>query len=142
MSVRRIEPRDVPNAVTLMVELGYPTTAGALGERIAAVTSNPGDAVLIAEEAGEVLGLVALHSFEMLHRAGRLGRITALVVAENARRRGVGGKLLRAAESQLLSIGCTMLEVTSAEQRRDAHDFYAAHGYREYRARFIKNPAA
>jgi hypothetical protein len=25
---------------------------------------------------------------------------------------------------------------------RDAHDLYAAHGYREYRARFIKNPAA
>ena len=79
-----------------------------------------------------------MHSFATLHRPGRLGRITALVVAASARGRGIGSELLGTAERHLLASGCTRLEVTSAEQRHDAHAFYATRGYREQRARFVK----
>ena len=141
MTIRRLELSDVPNITPLMAELGYPTHNASLAQRVAAVAANPGDAVLLAEEAGAIVGLVAVHSFEMLHRAGRLGRITALVVSASARRRGVGRDLLSAAESHLLSLGCIKLEVTSGEGRFDAHAFYAAHGYQEQRVHFVKNPA-
>jgi len=121
-----------------MAELGYPTDAESFAERVDAVNRNPDDGVLIAEEAGSILGLVAVHSFEMLHRSGRLGRITALVVSPSARSRGVGRQLLDAAESHLLASGCVKLEVTSGEHRPDAHGFYAAHGYHEQRVHFVK----
>jgi ribosomal protein S18 acetylase RimI-like enzyme len=124
-----------------MTELGYPTDATSLEKRIAAVSANPDDRVLVAEENGDILGLIALHSFEMLHRPGRLGRITALVVSASARNRGVGRQLLSAAENHLCDLGCIKLEVTSAEQRSQAHGFYAAHGYQEQRVRFVKSPA-
>jgi GNAT superfamily N-acetyltransferase len=124
-----------------MAELGYPTTPAALAERVAAVAASPDDGVLIAEEEGNILGLVAVHSFEMLHRPGRLGRITALVVAASARGRGIGSQLLSAAEDHLRANGCIKLEVTSGEQRSDAHAFYAARGYREQRVHFVKSPA-
>jgi GNAT superfamily N-acetyltransferase len=124
-----------------MAELGYPTNDTSFAERVSAVSANQDDAVLIAEESGAVVGLVAVHSFEMLHRAGRLGRITALVVSATARRRGLGRELLNAAESHLRSIGCIKLEVTSGANRADAHSFYAAHGYQEQRVHFVKSPA-
>jgi ribosomal protein S18 acetylase RimI-like enzyme len=125
-----------------MAELGYPTDAVAFAERLNAVSSNPGDTVLVAEEDGNILGLVAAHSFEMLHRPGRLGRITALVVAESARNRGIGRQLLSAAESHLRSRACVKLEVTSGEQRLAAHGFYSSHGFREQRVHFVKSVEA
>lgn len=142
MTVRPLKPADVPIVTPLMAELGYPTTDEALLARIAAVRANADDDVLLAEEAGMVVGLVAIHSFEMLHQPGRLGRITALIVSPSARRRGVGRRLLLAAESRLRASGCIKLEVTSGEARSGAHGFYAAHGYVEQRVHFVKNPAA
>jgi GNAT superfamily N-acetyltransferase len=123
-----------------MAELGYPTDAAAFAQRAAAVSANPDDGILIAEEEGSILGLVAFHSFEMLHRPGRLGRITALVVSASARNRGVGRQLLNAAEDHLRAQGCIKLEVTSGEGRTEAHGFYVAQGYQEQRVHFVKGP--
>jgi len=139
LSIRRIAPSDIPGSAALLAELGYPTSDAALTQRLDAIAANSDDAVFIAEDEGIVLGLVSVHSFEMIHRAGRLGRITALVVAASARGRGVGSELLGAAEKHLRAKGCVKLEVTSGEQRSSAHDFYAARGYREERVRFTKS---
>jgi GNAT superfamily N-acetyltransferase len=140
MNIRRLNETDAGRALPLMAELGYPTTESALAERLSAVCANPDDAVLVAEEDGAILGLIALHSFEMLHRPGRLGRITALVVDASAQARGVGTKLLDAAEARFRELGCIQFEVTSAEQRAGAHAFYQARGYFEKRLRFVKMP--
>ena len=142
MSIRRITASDIPSATALLAELGYPTTEADLGERLKAIATNPEDAVLVAAEDGNILGLVSVHSFEMIHRPGRLGRITSLIVAASARGRGLGTNLLAAAEKHLRAYGCAKLEVTSGEQRSSAHDFYAANGYKEERVRFTKTSDA
>jgi len=141
MLIRRLTSSDATVAAPLMAELGYPTTADAFAERFDALCTSAYNAVLVAEAQGSIVGLVSVHSFEMLHRPGRLGRITALVVASSARGHGVGTRLLKAAEDHLQNCGCTVLEVTSGDQRADAHAFYAARGYHEKRVRFVKNPA-
>jgi ribosomal protein S18 acetylase RimI-like enzyme len=141
MPVRHLTPSDVARLTPLMAELGYPTTTPDLAERVAQVSANPDDAVLIAKEGECIVGMVAVHSFQMLHRPGRMGRITALVVATSAQGRGIGSELLAAAESHLRQHGCVQLEVTSAEQRLQAHGFYGARGYHEKRVRFVKSPA-
>jgi len=142
MIIRRLASSDVERAAPLMADLGYPVTVDTFAERFAALSANPSSAVLVAEADGSFLGLVSVHSFEMLHRPGRLGRITALVVASSARGRSVGTELLKAAEEHLQQSGCTILEVTSNDRRADAHAFYAARGYREKRVRFVKSPAS
>jgi ribosomal protein S18 acetylase RimI-like enzyme len=141
VTIRRLTPSDVPRAAPLMAELGYPTDSASFAARFAAVSANPEDGVLVAEEAGGIVGLVSVHSFEMLHRPGRLGRITALVVSASARSRGVGSQLLSAAESHLRANGCVKLEVTSGEHRPEAHAFYIAQGYEEQRVHFVKASA-
>jgi GNAT superfamily N-acetyltransferase len=134
--------QDVPHAAPLMADLGYPTDASALADRLAAVYANADDAVFVAELDDKLVGLIGCHSFEMLHRPGRLGRITALVVADMARGRGIGRQLVGAAEAHLLAQGCIRLEVTSAEHRGGAHRFYVSLGYAEQRVRFVKIPVA
>ena len=141
MNIRPLTASDAARVAPLMAELGYPTDPASFATRVAAVSANPDDGVLIAEHDGTIVGLVAVHSFEMLHRAGRLGRITALVVSASARNRGVGRQLLNAAEGHLRASGCIKLEVTSGEWRPEAHNFYAAHGYVEQRVHFVKNLA-
>jgi len=141
MTIRRLTSTDAALAAPLMAELGYPTTEAGFAERVAALGAHGDDAVLVAEEGGNILGLVAVHSFEVLHRPGRFGRITTLVVAASVQGRGVGSELLSAAETHLRRCGCVQLEVTSGEHRSKAHGFYVARGYHEKRVRFVKSPA-
>lgn len=142
VNIRRCTAADFAAAIPLMAELGYPVDAATFAKRFDAVSANPDDAVFVADEAGKLLGLIAVHSFEMLHRPGRLGRITSLVVSEAARGRGIGRQLLTSAENHLRALGCIKLEVTSAAHRNDAHAFYASHGYEEQRVRFVKDSTA
>ena len=74
----------------------------------------------------------------MLHRSGPVGRLTALVVDERARGRGVGRALIDAAEGILIERGCVLIEVTSNKRRTDAHAFYERLGYTATSFRFAK----
>ena len=66
------------------------------------------------------------------------GRISALVVADGARGRGVGRALLEAADAFFLRHGCRHVEVTSGARRHDAHRFYVSNGYQDTPKRFVK----
>ena len=84
---------------------------------------------MTADSAGDVLGLVALHREPALHHPAPACLITALVTSPHARRRGVGRRLLAAAEEWARARGCNRIVVTSAERRTDAHEFYPRCGY-------------
>ena len=73
--------------------------------------------------------LIAVHVCPFFERDGSWARIVALVVAEQARDRGVGARLLVSAESFARSRGCLRMEVTSGDRRLDAHGFYRRHGF-------------
>ena len=64
--------------------------------------------------------------------------IMALVVSPDARGRGVGRTLVRAAEQWAMERGCGQIMVTSAEHRADAHAFYPACGMQYTGRRFAK----
>jgi ribosomal protein S18 acetylase RimI-like enzyme len=52
-----------------------------------------------------------------------------MVVDEAHRGRGIGARLVRAAEQELAAQRCYMVEVTSHLNRTDAHRFYERLGY-------------
>lgn len=74
----------------------------------------------------------------VVHQVGDWCRITALVVDENARGRGVGQALISAAEEAALATGCVRIEATSARRRKDAHRFYDRLGYARDTLHFVK----
>src|SRR5204863_3055212 len=100
------------------------------------------EVVLVAELDGDLVGLATVHVTTVLHRPTSVGRITALVVAERARRRGVGRALVAASERWIAARGCGLLELTSNRQRIEAHAFYERLGYEPTSLRFKKSLAA
>ena len=137
LDIRAATAADVPELARLLGVLGYPTDEGVLAARLAAF-EGAGETVLVAAQRDRLLGAVTLHVTPVLHRAGPVGRLTALVVDAGTRGRGVGRALVMAAEERLTARGCVLIEVTSNRRRVDAHAFYERLGYAATSLRFAK----
>jgi GNAT superfamily N-acetyltransferase len=152
MSVQHFAPRgDLPDAdlrsaslidaddvAALLSELGYPCERLEAAQRIAAITENDRQALVVARVGGVVSGLVALDFMYYLPLGTTTCRITALVVSPSARGQGLGRQLLREAERRARAGGAARLELSSGSQRADAHAFYKACGFSDGTLRFIK----
>ena len=88
------------------------------------------DRVLVAELSGEPVGVAVLHLAPFLHECRYRLRLTALVVDRSVRSLGIGALLLDACEAVAREMGCQSLELTTREERRDAHRFYEREGMR------------
>jgi len=97
-----------------------------------------GELPLVATLNKEVVGFCGVHAMVTVHRPAPVGRITVLVVAEEARDRSVGRMLVEAAEDWSRKRGCRIIEVTSNDRRTAAHAFYRHMGYERTRIRFFK----
>ncbi len=129
LRIRDAKVADAEALRPLLAQLGYSAAPAEVAHRLGALLGSGRDAVLVAEEDGRRLGLLALHWGEMLHLAGPVARIGTLVVAEGAQSRGIGALLVREAEALAQRQGCTLIEVTTGRARERTHAFYAAQGY-------------
>jgi ribosomal protein S18 acetylase RimI-like enzyme len=136
LSIREATPRDAEAVSALLGQLGFPTGAADIRRRLPRLRK-VGEPPLVAVEAG-VIGCLAWHVTPVLHRPAPVGRVTMMVVAKEARRRGVGAALLEAAEARLAAAGCGLVEVTSNIELGGAHAFYRARGYERTSYRFAK----
>ena len=129
---------DADDVAQLLSELGYPCDIDEAAERIAAITDNDRQALVVARRGGAVCGLVALDFMYYLPLGTTTCRITALVVSPGAQGRGLGRQLLREAERRARAAGAARIELTSGSQRTEAHAFYRACGFGDGTLRFIK----
>ncbi|HEY3514671.1 GNAT family N-acetyltransferase [Kribbella sp. NPDC051137] len=128
--IRPARPTDSAAVNNLLAQLGYPQDdLAATAARIRFWADDPTSAAFVADANGNLLGLVAVHAEPFFQLPGFSGRIVALVVSEHARRQGVAGELMTAAESFAVRHGCVRFEVTSADHRAEAHEFYQRRGY-------------
>jgi GNAT superfamily N-acetyltransferase len=141
VSVRRAAAADAAAIAVLLGELGYATAAAEVERGLEAFDAGR-SAVLVAEDAGAVAGVLTLYMVPVLHEPGDWCRVTALVVGEAARRRGLARALVSEAEAIARSYGCVRIEVTSALHRDGAHDFYRGMGFGRVSEHFLKSLAA
>ncbi len=137
MTIRKFRSTDSSDIAGLLGQLGYPATPGVFRRRLKNLDSQ-GDLILVAVEDHRAVGFVSLHLIPMVHEDGFLARVTALVVDEEFRGKGVGKGLLGAAEDYARKRGAVKAEITSAGARKGAHKFHLGMGYKEYRKRFLK----
>jgi len=122
----------------LFSQLGYQSSEDAFSERFAALIADPQADVLVATDDEALLGVATTYRVLVAHESGSWCRLTALVVDETQRGRGVGRELVRAAEALARDAGCARIEATSAIHRTAAHAFYEQLGYACEANHFLK----
>jgi GNAT superfamily N-acetyltransferase len=138
IEIRPCAPEDAPAVSALLGELGYDVSSEAAGKRVRRLNETGLDPTFIAGEDGQPLGLIALHRCHMIQYAAPVARITALVVHQRARRRGIGRLLIDHASRWAEQRGCELVELTSALNREAAHAFYRELGFEANSLRFRK----
>lgn len=131
MDIRYATLADIPNILPLLEQLGYPTTAENLADRMRAYTDQEHYAVLVAEMDHQIVGMAALAFSERFVKEGKRCRVEALVVNVAHRRKGVGRALIEHAEELARQKGCASMGLTSGVRRASegTHDFYRSLGY-------------
>jgi len=130
VSVRLATEADATALAPLLATLGYPTTASLVAGRLARLAAFGGSAVaLVAALDGDVVGLVTAHAFPSVHAEAPAAWLTTLVVEPTARGRGIGRRLVHAAEAWAATQGAVRVSVTSGTHRTEAHRFYEGLGY-------------
>lgn len=137
LAVRDAKPKDAAALIVLMKLLGHEVDEKGVRRRIGALARDK-VAPLVATLGKEVVGLCGIHRMVTIHRDEPVGRITILVVAQDARDRGIGRMLTEAAEQRLAKLGCAMVEITSNDRLTAAHAFYRHLGYERTSIRFMK----
>ncbi len=136
--VRPAATGDASDVACLFGDLGYPCTREEAAERIAMVLGDPRQHLLLAERDGKVCGLISLHMIYSVATGADLARVTALVVAPDCHRLGVGRRLLKEVEGIARGGGVARIEVTTGAHRKHAHAFYKGCGYSDRSMRFVK----
>lgn len=137
-TVRAATEADAVSLAPLLAALGYPAPAGDIAARLRRVLAFGPAAALVAITQDRIVGFVTAHAFPTVHADAPAAWLTTLVVAGAARRRGVGQRLVRAAEEWAAAAGAIRISVTSGAHRSDAHRFYEGLGYDTTGRRFTR----
>jgi ribosomal protein S18 acetylase RimI-like enzyme len=137
LKIREARPAD---AEALAALLGT-EDAKALAARIS-VARKAGEPPLVADEGGALLGLCAFHALPLVHEAVPLGRLTFLLVAPDARRRGLGRALAEEAIARLADLGCVRVEALAEIELAAAPDFFRRLGWTRNAYRYTADVGA
>jgi N-acetylglutamate synthase-like GNAT family acetyltransferase len=92
---------------------------------------------MVVAELGEIVGCCGWAVVPTIHR-GAIGRLTALVVDNAHRRRGIGTAMLGAAETALAKAGCHQVEAMSDITINNSHNFFRSLAFEQTSYRFVR----
>ena len=142
MDYRRATLDDIP-ALHALVEAGYrgesakqgwTHEADLLGGQrtdVAALTeimTDPDQAILLAEDDGALIGCVLIAD-EGARDGERIAYLGMLTVSPRRQARGLGRRLIDAAEAHARALGASLMEMTVIKSRTELIDWYARRGY-------------
>ncbi len=136
--MRDAEPSDAPILAALITELGHPADPATVARQIELLDASPHDRIIVALDGSRVVGMAGMRISVFIHRARPVARLTTMIVTKEARRGGIGRALVERIELLARQTGCGALELTSGEERSDAHRFYEALGFERTSVRYWK----
>ena len=99
-------------------------------DAFATIERDPNQLLAVAENGGQVIGVLQLSFIPGLTRRGMWrGQIEGVRVAAGERGSGVGRAMVEWAIGECRDRGCGLVQLTSDERRSDAHRFYEALGF-------------
>jgi ribosomal protein S18 acetylase RimI-like enzyme len=138
VTIRDARPADAAALTALIAQLGYPASTQLVRRRITRLAASEADRLIVAEAGGIVVGLACLHASLSVEYDKPAAKLSALVVDERHRRRGIGEALVAALETEARRRDCCLIFLTTAEHREDARQFYRRLGFSETGRRFAK----
>jgi GNAT superfamily N-acetyltransferase len=100
-------------------------------EAFEAIERDPNNGVYVAELDGQVVGTFHLLFIRQVSNRGRLiAQVESVVVAKNARSRGVGEAMMNWVIAEAKRRRCLRVQLTTNVARTDAHRFYERLGFR------------
>lgn len=112
----------------LLSEVGFQTSIAELHSRIEALPRH--DRILFALDGDRLIAFAHLRiSHDLL--TDETAEVASIVVRSSHRRRGVGRRLIAAAEAWARESGRARLLLRTDVVRTDAHAFYVAQGYEQ-----------
>ena len=128
LEVRAVTASDAPGLGELLTSAGLAVAPRVVAERLEAMRHEPG-AILLALEWGPPSGVVVISWGRSLLADTPTARITTLLVGPDARRRGVGRLLLKAASQAARAAGCSALRLEASSDQADMAGFCLATGF-------------
>ncbi|CAI3284228.1 GNAT family N-acetyltransferase [Enterococcus cecorum] len=86
--------------------------------------------VFVAEVGAKVVGFIHVEKYKVLYLESMVN-ILGLAVANNYQKQGIGRKLMEAAEQWAKENDIYTMRLNSGLSRKEAHQFYQAHGFDE-----------
>ena len=117
---------EIYSLICALEETSFPQEMFAWG--FYTMLSSASHLLLVAEEEGQIVGLLHLRMEFQLHHCGTVAEIMELIVSCEVRSKGIGAALLKAAREQAIQHHCIQFEVTSNQKRKQAHRFYQREG--------------
>jgi GNAT superfamily N-acetyltransferase len=129
INIRKAALTDAAAVTELSAQLGYPTSVGQLQNRLSAILNSNEHTVFVAcLSEGNVIGWIHVFLTQRVE-SNPFAELGGLVVSEHYKRKGVGKRLLAAAEEWARQKGLLKLRVRSRIQRNDARAFYEHMGF-------------
>ena len=134
--IRLATPADSPTLFSLARDFAtsFIVERAAFDRAVAELLHMPDAFLAVAEEDGIVLGYVLTFDHVTLYANGRVAWVEEIAVAEAHRGRGVGRRLMKAAEAWAVSQEAKLIALAT----RRAAGFYRALGYEESATYFRK----
>jgi ribosomal protein S18 acetylase RimI-like enzyme len=135
MIVREATEADIDAIARLLADDGLGRGREAPGDpayarAFAAMSAQPGNAYLLAEAEGTLIGCLQLTIIHGLSRQGASrAQIEGVRVHADHRGQGIGEALFNAAFERAAKAGCTLVQLTTDRQRADALRFYERLGF-------------
>ena len=138
MEIRPASTDDLPAIVRLLADdpLGAQREGAsdplpsAYGNALEAIAAQAGNQILVAVEAGAIIGCLQLILIPGLSRLGMSrAQIEGVRVDRKHRGRSVGEALIRHAIAIARQNGCGLVQLTSDKTRQEAHRFYERLGF-------------
>jgi ribosomal protein S18 acetylase RimI-like enzyme len=135
MMIREATKADIDAIALLLADDGLGRGREAPGDpayarAFAAMSAQPGNVYLVAEEDGALLGCL---QFTLIHGLSRQGAARAQIegvrVRADQRGHGIGEALFNAAFERAAAAGCTLVQLTTDRARDDALRFYERLGF-------------
>jgi ribosomal protein S18 acetylase RimI-like enzyme len=137
IAIRLAEAADTDALAVLLNELGYEVTPEQVRRALIARVVDY-DPVFVATSNGTVVGMIALHIARWIQLEKPIARVTAMIVDGKFQRRGIGRRLIDQALDHARQQKCGSIELTTANERDDAHAFYRELGFEQTSIRFKK----